>query len=433
MNKTLIVAWQSLLKNLKSWSFYIMVFMPIVFPLIIGLISYFISSSTDSGTGAENVDTIALVTSLDDLVGDETWEGQEEASLKLTQDYPDLDQAKQAYQDGEIDGILEISGQRDQVQATLYHEGNLSYALPYLEGQLSQSQAQARAAELSISQEDLTALTQGVDIGDNQYFLAEDDTAPALFSASDMQMVLAVLVNLVTFFFILFYAGMICEEIANEKGSRVMEVILSSITASQHFFGKLLGVAFTLLVHLAIYFLLALVGFFFLRQNEVLDIILQFIGQSLASVQGVLALSVLFVVLGVLSYTVISAFLGSLVTKTEDANKVMVPLVFLALFGFYLGFFIQSGVLEDGLLVNVLSHLPFLMPHIMPFRMAMGTVGGLELALSIGGNMVFLILLTWLSLVFYRSNVLVYSSENFIQQIKRSWSLMRSNRKAKNS
>ena len=407
--------------------------MPIVFPLIIGLISYFISSSTDSGTGAENVDTIALVTSLDDLVGDETWEGQEEASLKLTQDYPDLDQAKQAYQDGEIDGILEISGQRDQVQATLYHEGNLSYALPYLEGQLSQSQAQARAAELSISQEDLTALTQGVDIGDNQYFLAEDDTAPALFSASDMQMVLAVLVNLVTFFFILFYAGMICEEIANEKGSRVMEVILSSITASQHFFGKLLGVAFTLLVHLAIYFLLALVGFFFLRQNEVLDIILQFIGQSLASVQGVLALSVLFVVLGVLSYTVISAFLGSLVTKTEDANKVMVPLVFLALFGFYLGFFIQSGVLEDGLLVNVLSHLPFLMPHIMPFRMAMGTVGGLELALSIGGNMVFLILLTWLSLVFYRSNVLVYSSENFIQQIKRSWSLMRSNRKAKNS
>lgn len=433
MNKTLIVAWQSLLKNLKSWSFYIMVFMPIVFPLIIGLISYFISSSTDSGTGAENVDTIALVTSLDDLVGDETWEGQEEASLKLTQDYPDLDQAKQAYQDGEIDGILEISGQRDQVQATLYHEGNLSYALPYLEGQLSQSQAQARAAELSISQEDLTALTQGVDIGDNQYFLAEDDTAPALFSASDMQMVLAVLVNLVTFFFILFYAGMICEEIANEKGSRVMEVILSSITASQHFFGKLLGVALTLLVHLAIYFLLALVGFFFLRQNEVLDIILQFIGQSLASVQGVLALSILFVVLGVLSYTVISAFLGSLVTKTEDANKVMVPLVFLALFGFYLGFFIQSGVLEDGLLVNVLSHLPFLMPHIMPFRMAMGTVGGLELALSIGGNIVFLIFLTWLSLVFYRSNVLVYSSENFIQQIKRSWSLMRSNRKAKNS
>ena len=406
--------------------------MPIVFPLIIGLISYFISSSTDSGTGAENVDTIALVTSLDDLVGDETWEGQEEASLKLTQDYPDLDQAKQAYQDGEIDGILEISGQRDQVQATLYHEGNLSYALPYLEGQLSQSQAQARAAELSISQEDLTALTQGVDIGDNQYFLAEDDTAPALFSASDMQMVLAVLVNLVTFFFILFYAGMICEEIANEKGSRVMEVILSSITASQHFFGKLLGVALTLLVHLAIYFLLALVGFFFLRQNEVLDIILQFIGQSLASVQGVLALSILFVVLGVLSYTVISAFLGSLVTKTEDANKVMVPLVFLALFGFYLGFFIQSGVLEDGLLVNVLSHLPFLMPHIMPFRMAMGTVGGLELALSIGGNIVFLIFLTWLSLVFYRSNVLVYSSENFIQQIKRSWSLMRSNRKAKN-
>ncbi|EKU93338.1 ABC-2 family transporter protein [Alloiococcus otitis] len=433
MNKILIVAWQSLLKNLKSWSFYIMVFMPIVFPLIIGLISYFISSSTDSGTGAENVDTIALVTSPGDLLGDETWEGQEEASLKLTQDYPDLDQAKQAYQDGEIDGILEISGQRDQVEATLYHEGNLSYALPYLEGQLSQSQAQARAAELAISQEDLTALTQGVDIGDNQYFLAEDDTAPALFSASELQMVLAVLVNLVTFFFILFYSGMICEEIANEKGSRVMEVILSSITASQHFFGKLLGVAFTLLVHLAIYFLLALVGFFFLRQNEVLDIILQFIGQSLASVQGVLALSVLFVVLGVLSYTVISAFLGSLVTKTEDANKVMVPLVFLALFGFYLGFFIQSGVLEDGLLVNVLSHLPFLMPHIMPFRMAMGTVGGLELALSIGGNMVFLILLTWLSLVFYRSNVLVYSSENFIQQIKRSWSLMRSNRKAKNS
>ena len=407
--------------------------MPIVFPLIIGLISYFISSSSDPGTGAGDVDTIALVSNPEDLLGDETWDGQEEASLDLVQDYPDLDQAKQAYQDGEIDGILEISGQRDQVEATLYHEGNLSYALPYLEGQLSQSQAQARADQLDISQEDLTALTQGVDIGDNQYFLAEEDPAPALFSASDMQMVLAVLVNLVTFFFILFYAGMICEEIANEKGSRVMEVILSSITASQHFFGKLFGVALTLLVHLAIYFLLALVGFFFLRQNELLDIILQFIGQSLASVQGVLALSVLFVVLGVLSYTVISAFLGSLVTKTEDANKVMVPLVFLALFGFYLGFFIQSGVLEDGLLVNVLSHLPFLMPHIMPFRMAMGTVGGLELALSIGGNIVFLIFLTWLSLVFYRSNVLVYSSENFMQQIKRSWSLMRSNRKAKNS
>ncbi len=433
MKKTLIVAWQSLLKNLKSWSFYLMVFLPILIPLVIGLITYFVTNSSDFGTGAEDVDTIALVSNPEDLLGEETWEGQEEVPVDLVQDYFDLDQAKQAYQDDEIDGILEISGQKDQLQATLYHEGNLSYALPFLESRLSLSQTQAKAAQLGISQEDLTALTQGVDLRDDQYFLAEADAGLAPISASEMQMVLAILVNTGTFFFILFYAGMICEEIANEKGTRVMEVILSSITASQHFFGKLLGVVLTFFIHLAIYFLITLVGFFFLRQNELLEIIMQTIGQALASVQDLLVLSVLFVALGVLSYIVISAFLGSLVTKTEDANKVMVPLVFLALFGFYLGFFIQSGVLGDGLLVNVLSHLPFLMTHIMPFRMAMGTVGGLELALSIGGNIVFLIFLTWLSLVFYRSNVLVYSSENFIQQIKRSWSLMRSNRKAKNS
>src|SRR5699024_1300560 len=260
------------------------------------------------------------------------------------------------------------------VSATVHHNGELSTHLPAIHQVLSQVQRDNAATQIGLTEAELGKLNtqevmeeSDIEVKDTAEGDAEDDVDP-------LQLGVSYIVTILLFFFISFYSGMICEEIATEKGSRVMEVVLSSITATQHFFGKLLGLAFTILVHISLYIVLGGLAFFGINQlfeenlwNFLTDII-----DFKAIIGEFLGITLLLSILGIIMYAVISAFLGSLATKTEDANKVMLPLVFLLLAGFYIGMFAMGGGTEN-IIIRVGSYLPFWTPLVMPFRMASNT------------------------------------------------------------
>ena len=70
---------------------------------------------------------------------------------------------------------------------------------------------------------------------------------------STVQYVVSYVATIVLFIIILTYAQIIAQEIASEKGTRIMEVILSSTTAQKHFYGKLTGVLLVALTQMALY------------------------------------------------------------------------------------------------------------------------------------------------------------------------------------
>lgn len=433
MKQILTVAKQVFLKNIKSWGFYLMVLGPILFMVIMGLVGYFMSEDNMDSDETDQT-TVALVS--EDPAMEEYFSvlNNEDSPLEMTTDYSNANEAEKAYNDEEIQGFVTVDTNETPVSATVYHNGELSTHLPAIHQVLSQVQMDNAATQIGLTEAELGQLNtpavmeeSDIEVKDTAEGDAEDDVDP-------LQLGVSYIVTILLFFFISFYSGMICEEIATEKGSRVMEVILSSITATQHFFGKLLGLAFTILVHISLYIVLGGLAFFGINQlfEENLWTFLTDIIDFKAIIGEFLGITLLLSILGIVMYAVISAFLGSLATKTEDANKVMLPLVFLLLGGFYIGMFAMGGGTEN-IIIRVGSYLPFWTPLVMPFRMASNSVGTLELWFSIAGMILFTILVTWLSLLFYRSNVLVYSQENAFKQLKRSWSINKSNREAQKS
>ena len=124
----------------------------------------------------------------------------------------------------------------------------------------------------------------------------------------------------------------------------------------------------------------------------------------------------------------IAAFLGSLITKTEDINRAATPLSLIVVLGFYIGLFAMAQ--PENIVVVVSSFIPLLTPFVMPFRIATNTVSNFHVWLSIGGSVLFTVILAYVSLIFYRANVLIYSDTNFVNTLKQSWALVRSENKA---
>lgn len=429
MKQTMTVAKQVLMKNLKSWGYYLMVFGPLIFMVIVGLIVYFVSRDAEvESSGAE----IAVVSQSQEVNQFYTVLDDPAQEVRYTDEYHNIEEATEAISNEEVNGILEIQLEDSTVDATLYHEGELIQYQPAIDQVLSQLQMISRSSALDISQEDLASLSepvvadwQSLDVLDES--LTADDEMGTDFAALGI----AYAINIGLFIFIMFYSGIIAQEIATEKGSRVMEVILSSITASQHFFGKLIGILGMIVIHVAIYVVGGFLAWEFVIKEEWKEMLNEIV--NFDEILGeMLLVAVVLSILAFIMYSVISAFLGSLASKTEDANKVMTPLVFTALIGFYIGLFSMNGM-TDNLLVRITSFVPLWTPLVMPFRMAANTVSTMEVWLAIIGTALFTVLITWLALVFYRSNVLVYSSEGMINLIKRSWKINKGNRQAKQS
>ena len=102
-------------------------------------------------------------------------------------------------------------------------------------------------------------------------------------------------------------------------------------------------------------------------------------------------------------------------------------MVFLALIGFYGGLFAFAS--PNQLIVKIGSQIPLFTPFIMPFRVASETVSTAGIVISIIVMVVFTVLCTLLSLVMYRSNVLVYSDAGMMKTMKTSFSILKNERK----
>ena len=226
------------------------------------------------------------------------------------------------------------------------------------------------------------------------------------------------------------YIGIISQEIATEKGSRIMEIVLSSISATQHFFGKMIGIGLVILTQLAIYVVLFFVGrFIFNQMNFDLSFLsLPFsLSEMLSKAMNDLLLGGLFALIGILTYSSLAGFLGSLVSKVEDVNKVSAPLILLGVVGFYIGMYALAST--NNAIVKIGSLVPFFTPFVMPFRVAAETVTSTEILLSIVITIVFMVICLWVSAMFYKSNVLVTSDKGLFATLKRSYQLLKSERK----
>lgn len=419
MNKFWVITKEVYKKNVKSLGFIVMVLMPIVVVAVIAGIGYFVGQDSEQETPV----AVLADENIQQVFEAEDWNFEIDESIETEEE------ADEALADEEIEAYISVQTQGSDIQAEVVHEDALSDSLPLITEALTNIQSTMRANQLGLSQEEVMGLSEAATVEERNVRIEEGQVSEGADDESTFaQQGGAYFVSIAILMFIMTYAGIIAEEVANEKGTRIMEIILSSATATNHFFGKLAGVVLILLTQITAYAVIAVGAFFYFRDNEFLQELLALIDMR-AMLQELLGYTLIFFITGVLMYVVLAAFLGSLATKMEDVNKVVTPIAMLAVIGFYVGMFALSA--PDNLFNVVFSYIPLFTPFVMPFRIAADSASQLGIWLSIVGTIAFSALISFVSLAFYRSNVLVYSDSNIFGTIKRSWSIMQSNRKAK--
>ncbi len=415
MNKIGVFIKDTFIKNVTSFGFITMLLSPLILIGIIGVIIYFAANS-DSTTQDVNLAVISVDPSIAQMLE------QSDETLSIVSDIETEEEAREELENQEIDGYLVVDWEENQLNASITHDG-LGDQLPMIEQVLTSTQTLMRASELNLTPEQLQSLNQPVVLETQSVSIDEGELVDEDGLEQGIQIGSAYVINIVVLMFIMFYASTVIEEVAGEKGTRMMEVILSSTTATTHFFGKIIGVFLVMLLHVSVYAVAGFAAFQYFKGHELVQPFIEGIDIGAILVEF-LEFSSVFLVIGVVMYMFIAAFLGSLITKTEDINKAATPLSLIVMLGFYIGLFAMAQ--PESTIVVISSFVPLLTPFVMPFRIATNTVSNLHVWLSLGGSALFTVLLAYISLIFYRANVLIYSDTNFINTIKQSWTLVRS-------
>lgn len=417
-------------KNVFSWSFLMLLLSPIIMLVVIGLISWIIGNMTAS----ESVGNVAIVGA--DAPTEEAINTYNAEENNLIFDYS-ADEAQEALDSEAIDGYLEVNlDDPENIQADFYRNNtSKSINTSVFQEALQTIQVANRSEALGLTSDQAQDLLDStVMINANTTNSTTGVTEGSQDTSSLVRTAVAYVVSFVVFMFVMNYISIISQEIAVEKGSRIMEIVLSSISSTTHFMGKMIGIFLVLLTQVAFYALILGIAYIYVVSNPLpaeIELLLngETIGSLLSNSSGVLLWSGVLAILGIITYSVLGAFLGSLVSKVQDVNKMITPIILLSLCGFYIGMFGLG--FSNNILVKVASQIPFFTPFVMPFRISAETVSNTELILSVVISLIFSALCLWVSAKFYKSNVLTYSDKGLIGTLKQSWTLNQSEQKNK--
>ena len=206
---------------------------------------------------------------------------------------------------------------------------------------------------------------------------------------------------------ILLYGQMVATNVATEKSSRAMEVLITSAKPVSMMFGKVLASCIAGLTQLVAVFGTALVCFQAKKSYCDSDGI---VAEMFNIPPELLIYMLIFFVLGFLIYAFLYGAVGSTASKLEDINTSVMPITMLFIIGFFVVFFSMTMGNVDNLVMRICSFVPFTSPMAMFTRIAMSTVPFWEIAVSIGILIAFAVGVGVVSAKIYRIGVLLYGT-----------------------
>ena len=296
-------------------------------------------------------------------------------------DYKDEASAQAAIKDEKIKGYLTID-QEDSVIKAVYHgETSLETGIKLaVTNKLNELQGQLNRSAANLSQEQEKRLSQTVDFTEKIDESKENKKIVQTIAAAGLGFFL--------YMILITYASVTAQEVASEKGTKIMEVVFSSIRASHYFYARMLALLLVILTHIGIYVVGGLAAILLFKDLPILaqSGILNHIGEAFS------LNTLLFILVSLFMYVVLAAFLGSMVSRPEDAGKALSPLMILIIAGF-VGV-TSLGAAGDNLVLKIGSYIPFISTFFMPFRAINGYASGLEAWISLAITVIFAVTAT---------------------------------------
>ena len=203
---------------------------------------------------------------------------------------------------------------------------------------------------------------------------------------------------------ILLYGQMVATNVATEKSSRAMEVLVTSAKPTAMMFGKVLASCIAGFTQLVLVF-----GTAILLYNVNKDALSNPLIASIFDIPIELFIYlIVFFVLGFLIYAFLYGAIGSTASKLEDINTSVMPITFMFIIAFMVVMFSMSSGSVDNTAMLVCSYIPFTSPMAMFTRICMSTVAWYEIAISIAILIGSTVGIGVLSAKIYRVGVLLY-------------------------
>lgn len=235
--------------------------------------------------------------------------------------------------------------------------------------------------------------------------------------------VLAYALVILTFMAVITYGQWVAASVAEEKSSRVMELLITAATPRQLLAGKVIGNGAAGLTQYAVVVAAALLGL--LLQGAVAQFVL---GDQAGAPLDKLNLWVfapfsVFFVGGFALYSLLYAGLGSMASRTEDVQQVTGPMIFIGMAGYFASFVALNT--PEASWVKLLSLIPFFSPYMLPMRMLISSVEPWEWAVGAALMVVFLAAALWLAARVYSAGVLLYGQR---ASLRAAWRAVRVDR-----
>ncbi|WP_436415519.1 ABC transporter permease [Petrimonas sp.] len=249
-------------------------------------------------------------------------------------------------------------------------------------------------------------------------------------SSTEVATIIGMVFTILIYMFILMYGNMVMQAVLEEKKSRIVEVMVSSVKPVKLLVGKIIGIGLVGITQLVIWGILigilftVLSAFFIVPQQatampspaEMGELNMEAVMNSVMSINWleIMVYFLLFFIGGYILYASIFAMFASAVDSEEDTSQFMMPVTLIIMFAFFAGFYSVSN--PDGPLAFWASLIPFSSPIVMMVRIPFG-IPLWEKLLSVVLLYGTFILISIVAAKIYRVGILMYGKKPSIKEM----------------
>ena len=358
----------------------------------------------------------------------------------------DLDEALATFETSEYTALLHINKNYYKTHSgQLYFKKQPSFRVQRaIERTIQLKGEEFKLSEFNISESDYRRIKQPFEMQAFQY----DSVSKTAEEADMLPAVVGIVFSILIYMFIFMYSVQVMRGVIEEKTSRIVEVMISTVKPFHLMLGKIVGIAAVGLTQFMIWItlsftLLGIGQYALLSQydsasvfenatmtdqmqkdmsEEMQDKTIKYSSEDniLASISKVnfplmIGLFLFYFLGGYLLYSAMMAAVGSAVDNDTDTQQFIVPITFPLILGYIASFILFSN--PNSPIGFWLSIIPFTSPIVMLVRIPFNNVEIWELALSMSLLVIAFIGMVWLAAKVYRTGILMYGKKPTLREM----------------
>ena len=425
MNHLPLIIKREYLNKVKNKSFIIMTFVsPLIMIALVVVVAYLSQMNNDKKRSISVLDETGLVSDIFENTAHTTYTLLTDTSLEVAKE---LVKAKEEF------GLLYIekNGDDNAMVKTIKFYSDESPSLSIissLESKIEEKLSDVKLQQYGVDIEKIEAATVEISINQENYVGVTSSKIEGY-----LKLIFGGAAGYLLFMFIIIYGNMIMRSVIEEKTSRIIEVIISSVKPIQLMMGKIIGTSLAGVTQFMIWVILGgvlmtVISLIFgvnitdmqTPQQEMMQQVMSTPGmenEMQLAIQSFLNLPVanlvvafmFFFIGGYLLYSSLYAAIGAAVDNETDTQQFMMPIIMPLVLAVYVGVF---TVIEDphGTVSTVFSFIPFTSPVVMLMRIPFGVPIWQQVVslLLLVGTFVFTV---WFAAKIYRVGILMYGKK----------------------